>query len=170
MPTTPVCMRVWRARVAPHAYGTRNCSPRRVGERSVATCVCCCCPKHQVIDIKLPRLFCFLLLTPLTAKFERELLQTHYDAEAISIGDSIISTVNMPSFKFAAAHLLLFSPICALGQSNPTGDAPISPRSPPYFPSPVISGAGDWAQAYVKAKGFVDKLTLLEKGMDIVLQ
>lgn len=74
----------------------------------------------------------------------------------------------MSSFKLAAAYLLLLSPIGALGQSNSTADAPISPQSPPYFPSPVISGAGDWAQAYVKAKGFVDKLTLLEKGMDIV--
>lgn len=76
----------------------------------------------------------------------------------------------MSSFKLTAAYLLLLSPIGAFGQSNLTAYAPISPRSPPYFPSPVTSGAGDWAQAYVKAKNFVDQLTLLEKGMDVIRQ
>ncbi|RPB15449.1 beta-glucosidase-like protein [Morchella conica CCBAS932] len=65
----------------------------------------------------------------------------------------------------AAAFLLLLSPIGAFGYTkNYTGDgAPIAPLSPPYFPSPVTSGAGDWADAYVKARNFVDQLTLLEK-------
>lgn len=35
--------------------------------------------------------------------------------------------------------------------------------SPPYYPSPWGSGAGDWASAYAKAQAFVSKLTLLEK-------
>lgn len=70
----------------------------------------------------------------------------------------------MSSFKLAAAYLLLLSPIGGFGQSD---SAPIAHRSPPYFPSPVTSGAGDWAQAYVKARDFVDQLTLLEKGMII---
>lgn len=72
----------------------------------------------------------------------------------------------MSGFKLtAAAYLLLLSPIGAFGQSKSTEDAPIAPRSPPYFPSPITSGAGDWADAYVKARNFVDQLTLLEKGM-----
>ena len=35
--------------------------------------------------------------------------------------------------------------------------------SPPYYPSPWGSGAGDWASAYAKAKAFVSQLTLIEK-------
>ena len=35
--------------------------------------------------------------------------------------------------------------------------------SPPYYPSPWGTGAGDWANAYAKAKAFVGQLTLLEK-------
>ena len=35
--------------------------------------------------------------------------------------------------------------------------------SPPYYPSPWGSGAGDWAQAYQKAQAFVNQLTLVEK-------
>ena len=35
--------------------------------------------------------------------------------------------------------------------------------SPPYYPSPWTSGAGDWASAYAKATAFVSQLTLIEK-------
>nr|KAK5441350.1 hypothetical protein LTR18_007194 [Exophiala xenobiotica] len=35
--------------------------------------------------------------------------------------------------------------------------------SPPSYPSPWGSGAGDWAAAYEKARAFVSQLTLLEK-------
>ncbi len=35
--------------------------------------------------------------------------------------------------------------------------------SPPYYPSPWGSGAGEWASAYAKAQAFVSQLTLLEK-------
>jgi hypothetical protein len=38
-----------------------------------------------------------------------------------------------------------------------------SAHSPPYYPSPQIDGSGDWKEAYVKAKAFVDQLTILEK-------
>lgn len=36
-------------------------------------------------------------------------------------------------------------------------------KSPPFYPSPWISGQGEWADAYAKAKDFVSQLTLLEK-------
>jgi beta-glucosidase len=35
--------------------------------------------------------------------------------------------------------------------------------SPPSYPSPWGTGAGDWAAAYEKARAFVSQLTLLEK-------
>jgi len=35
--------------------------------------------------------------------------------------------------------------------------------SPPHYPSPWMSGQGEWADAYAKAKDFVSQLTLLEK-------
>lgn len=35
--------------------------------------------------------------------------------------------------------------------------------SPPYYPSPWGSGAGEWASAYAKARAFVGQLTLIEK-------
>ena len=38
-----------------------------------------------------------------------------------------------------------------------------SSYSPPHYPSPRISGAGDWAPAYERAHAFVDQLTLVEK-------
>jgi hypothetical protein len=36
-------------------------------------------------------------------------------------------------------------------------------QSPPAYPSPWGSGAGDWAAAYEKARAFVSQLTLMEK-------
>jgi hypothetical protein len=36
-------------------------------------------------------------------------------------------------------------------------------QSPPSYPSPWGSGAGDWATAYEKARTFVSGLTLMEK-------
>jgi hypothetical protein len=36
-------------------------------------------------------------------------------------------------------------------------------ESPPSYPSPWGSGAGDWAAAYEKARAFVGGLTLMEK-------
>lgn len=35
--------------------------------------------------------------------------------------------------------------------------------SDPFYPSPWISGQGEWADAYAKARDFVSQLTLLEK-------
>ena len=35
--------------------------------------------------------------------------------------------------------------------------------SPPAYPSPWGSGAGDWGAAYAKARAFVSGLTLMEK-------
>ena len=35
--------------------------------------------------------------------------------------------------------------------------------SPPYYPSPWGSGAGEWANAYSRAQAFVSQLTLVEK-------
>ncbi|KAL8809999.1 MAG: hypothetical protein Q9200_002938 [Gallowayella weberi] len=42
-------------------------------------------------------------------------------------------------------------------------ESPDQPFSPPFYPSPWGSGAGNWANAYEKARTFVAKLTLLEK-------
>ncbi|CAL3965526.1 unnamed protein product, partial [Diplocarpon coronariae] len=36
-------------------------------------------------------------------------------------------------------------------------------HSPPFYPSPWMTGRGEWAEAYAKAKDFVSQLTLLEK-------
>ncbi|CZS93589.1 probable beta-glucosidase 1 precursor [Rhynchosporium graminicola] len=38
-----------------------------------------------------------------------------------------------------------------------------SQYSPPFYPSPWMSGQGDWEGAYEKARDFVSQLTLLEK-------
>lgn len=47
---------------------------------------------------------------------------------------------------------------------NPAAAATTGPAtSLPYYPSPWGSGAGDWADAYGKARDFVSQLTLLEK-------
>lgn len=35
--------------------------------------------------------------------------------------------------------------------------------SPPYYPAPWGTGAGEWASAYAKAQAFVSQLTLTEK-------
>ncbi len=35
--------------------------------------------------------------------------------------------------------------------------------SPPFYPSPWMTGQGEWADAYTKAREFVSQLTLLEK-------
>lgn len=45
---------------------------------------------------------------------------------------------------------------------NPAAAADSS-FSPPYYPSPWGSGAGDWAGAYAQAKAFVSQLSLIEK-------
>lgn len=41
--------------------------------------------------------------------------------------------------------------------------AQFNQTSPPYYPSPWGTGAGDWAAAYAKARDFVSQLTLVEK-------
>jgi beta-glucosidase len=41
--------------------------------------------------------------------------------------------------------------------------AQFNQTSPPYYPSPWGTGAGEWASAYEKAIAFVSKLTLAEK-------
>jgi len=35
--------------------------------------------------------------------------------------------------------------------------------SPPFYPSPWMSGQGEWADAYAQATAFVSQMTLLEK-------
>jgi len=35
--------------------------------------------------------------------------------------------------------------------------------SAPFYPSPWMTGTGDWASAYEQARAFVSQLTLLEK-------
>jgi beta-glucosidase len=35
--------------------------------------------------------------------------------------------------------------------------------SPPFYPSPWMTGTGDWTEAYQQARDFVSQLTLLEK-------
>lgn len=45
---------------------------------------------------------------------------------------------------------------------NPAASADAT-FSPPHYPSPWGSGAGDWASAYTKATAFVTQLTLMEK-------
>jgi hypothetical protein len=41
--------------------------------------------------------------------------------------------------------------------------AQFNQTSPPYYPSPWGTGAGEWTSAYEKAIAFVSKLTLAEK-------
>lgn len=41
--------------------------------------------------------------------------------------------------------------------------AKFNQTSPPYYPSPWGTGAGEWAGAYEKARAFVSQLTLAEK-------
>lgn len=78
-----------------------------------------------------------------------------------------------------AFHLLLFGSLAYAQQGNESAPFPaatypdaVSPNpgaqadtsfSPPYYPSPWGSGAGEWADAYDKARAFVKQLTLLEK-------
>lgn len=35
--------------------------------------------------------------------------------------------------------------------------------SPPFYPSPWMTGQGEWAAAYAQARDFVSQMTLLEK-------
>jgi hypothetical protein len=51
------------------------------------------------------------------------------------------------------------------GYDDPATDAGAKSyqSSPPFYPTPWMSGQGDWADAYTQAKDFVSQLTLLEK-------
>jgi beta-glucosidase len=49
------------------------------------------------------------------------------------------------------------------GNNTSPGSGDNSQFSPPFYPSPWMSGQGDWADAYEKARDFVSQLTLLEK-------
>ncbi|KAJ5351480.1 hypothetical protein N7452_000454 [Penicillium brevicompactum] len=55
--------------------------------------------------------------------------------------------------------------LCALGTAAQViiDDSIFYGQSPPVYPSPNISGTGDWAESYTKAKELVSKLTLEEK-------
>ncbi|KAJ5245992.1 hypothetical protein N7468_000975 [Penicillium chermesinum] len=55
--------------------------------------------------------------------------------------------------------------LCGLGnaQQNITSDDYFYGQSPPVYPSPNITGTGDWATAYQKAAALVAQLTLEEK-------
>lgn len=60
----------------------------------------------------------------------------------------------------ASTHVL---PRQALPNTTSPGSGDKSQFSPPFYPSPWMSGLGDWADAYEKARDFVSQLTLLEK-------
>ena len=50
------------------------------------------------------------------------------------------------------------------GAESPDPAASVNAEfSPPYYPSPWGTGSGNWADAYAKAKVFVEQLTLTEK-------
>ena len=60
----------------------------------------------------------------------------------------------------AAAQLLLLLSTATIQVSAAVRP---SAHSPPFYPSPRIDGAGSWEAAYVKARQFVDGLTIPEK-------
>ena len=68
--------------------------------------------------------------------------------------------------SLSAAALLAALPL-GLAQSNTSSTATNSSlwnaQSPPKYPSPWGEGIGDWADAYNKAKAFVEQMTLMEK-------
>ncbi|KAI9883587.1 MAG: hypothetical protein M1823_004640 [Watsoniomyces obsoletus] len=85
-------------------------------------------------------------------------------------------------FLLAGCSVLLLSARDAAARQSPPPPAPFpdvtypnaaDPRlatvqltnqtSPPFYPSPWLSGAADWNDAYQKARAFVAQLTLLEK-------
>ncbi|KAH8815729.1 beta-glucosidase 1 precursor [Xylogone sp. PMI_703] len=51
----------------------------------------------------------------------------------------------------------------ALSHGIPQHSTEALSKSEPVYPSPWMTGQGDWADAYAKAKDFVSQLTLLEK-------
>nr|ATQ35959.1 beta-glucosidase [Talaromyces piceae] len=66
-------------------------------------------------------------------------------------------------FGSKAAFLLGVACVNAVAQDVIINDSYFYGDSPPVYPSPNVTGAGDWDQAYQKAKEFVSKLTQEEK-------
>ena len=62
----------------------------------------------------------------------------------------------------AAVHLLGRKKSPLTSEQDPPSNGTLA-ASPPVYPSPWMSGQGDWAEAYAKARDFVSQLTLLEK-------
>ncbi|KAB5528036.1 beta-glucosidase [Coniochaeta sp. 2T2.1] len=69
----------------------------------------------------------------------------------ISIHGAVIGVVAIVLSRFASAEDVI------------TSDTHFYGDSPPVYPSPNVTGLGDWADAYAKAKAFVSQLTLAEK-------
>jgi hypothetical protein len=76
-----------------------------------------------------------------------------------------------PKISVALIATLLHSCLSsAQSSSSSTGNATVITsetyfygQSPPVYPSPNGTGAGDWKAAYAKAQAFVSQLTLSEK-------
>ena len=56
----------------------------------------------------------------------------------------------------------------AISQNNPEGrviqnDSYFYGQSPPVYPTPEMTGSGDWHEAFSKAQAFVSQLSLEEK-------
>jgi hypothetical protein len=64
---------------------------------------------------------------------------------------------------FALATQLTGASTTLLTSNQTAGSNSTLAYSPPYYPSPWMTGKGDWAEAYQTAKDFVSQLTLLEK-------
>ena len=63
------------------------------------------------------------------------------------------------AIAFAALCIFTF----ALTQDEVLDDTYFYGQSPPVYPSPEVSGTGEWADAYSKARAFVAQMTLDEK-------
>ncbi|PVH69280.1 glycoside hydrolase family 3 protein [Cadophora sp. DSE1049] len=69
---------------------------------------------------------------------------------------------NFRSTALAIATLLFASARPGNGDTI-SSDVYFYGQSPPFYPSPVASGTGDWRAAYQKAQGLVSRMTLEEK-------
>lgn len=80
---------------------------------------------------------------------------------------------NLKDLLFAVAMAMIPQDLRLTGQQifpNATYPSGVDPgaglnsrQSPPFYPSPWMTGQGEWADAYEKARAFVSQLTLLEK-------
>lgn len=75
-----------------------------------------------------------------------------------------------PSFLRALSFYIFIDPLQFPNSTYANASVPYAEAvaeslqsSPPKYPSPWSSGAGEWSDAYAKARNFVSQLTLLEK-------